>query len=139
MVIETEPAAADTEPVKQIFDGIGSALDALVNALNEITGAAREIGAGNVLVKMQKRSEQDELIQARQDVVEKLKEIIADVRSASDQVAASSQELTAQASHLQEIIAFFKVDTEARVRQPRRSLPLPSPCERKRPLLAGMV
>ncbi len=100
LAIETEPADGDTDSVKQIFDGIGSALGVLINALNEITGAAREIAGGNLLVKMKKRSEQDELIQALQDMVEKLKEIITDVRGAADQVASGSQELSSSSQEV---------------------------------------
>ena len=94
LTIATESADADTEPVKKVFDGIGSAVGTLISALNELTAAAREIAAGNLLVKMKKRSEQDDLIQALQDMVEKLKEIITDVRGAADQVASGSQELS---------------------------------------------
>ena len=100
LVIETEPADADTDSVKQIFDGIGSALGTLIKALNEITGMAREIAGGNLQVKMEKRSEQDELIQALQDMVEKLKEIITDVRGAADQVASGSQELSSSSQQV---------------------------------------
>ncbi len=100
LAIETEPADADTGSVKQVFDGIGSALGTLIKALNEITVAAREIAGGNLLVKMQKRSEQDELIQALHDMVEKLKEIITDVRGAADQVASGSQELSSSSQQV---------------------------------------
>ncbi len=100
LALETEPADTDTAPVKQVYDGIGSAVGALINALNEITGTAREIAAGNLLVKMKKRSGQDELIQALQDMVEKLKEIITDVRGAADQVASGSQELSSSSQQV---------------------------------------
>ncbi len=100
LAIETEPADTDTESVKQIFDGIGSALTTLITALNEITNMAREIAGGNLLVKMKKRSEQDELIQALQDMAEKLKEIITDVRGAADQVACGSEELSSSSQQV---------------------------------------
>ena len=41
-------------------------------------------------------------------------------------MASTSEELTAQAAHLQETIAFFKVETEARFRPQGRSLPPPA-------------
>ena len=100
LAIETEPADSDTAPVKQVYDGIGSAVGTLINALHEITGTAREIAGGNLLVKMKKRSDQDELIQALQDMVEKLKEIITDVRGAADQVASGSQELSSSSQQV---------------------------------------
>ncbi|PKN21500.1 MAG: chemotaxis protein [Deltaproteobacteria bacterium HGW-Deltaproteobacteria-3] len=100
LAIETEPADSDTAPVKQVYDGIGSAVGTLIHALNEITGTAREIAAGNLLVKMKKRSDQDELIQALQNMVEKLKEIITDVRGAADQVASGSQELSSSSQQV---------------------------------------
>ena len=98
--IETEPADSDTEPVKQVYDGIGSAVGILISALHEITVTAREIAGGNLLVNMKKRSDQDELIQALQDMVEKLKEIITDVRGAADQVASGSQELSSSSQQV---------------------------------------
>ncbi|MFA7383397.1 MAG: methyl-accepting chemotaxis protein [Desulfurivibrionaceae bacterium] len=94
LAIETEQADSDTAPVKQVYQGIDSAVGTLIKALNEITATAREIAAGNLLVRMKKRSDHDELIQALQDMVEKLKEIITDVRGAADQVASGSQELS---------------------------------------------
>ena len=100
LTIETEPADSDTEPVKQVFDGIGAALGTLTKALNEITVAAREIAGGNLLVTMKRRSEQDELIQALQEMVGKIKEIITDVRGAADQVASGSQELSSSSQQV---------------------------------------
>ncbi|MEW6500142.1 MAG: PAS domain-containing protein, partial [Thermodesulfobacteriota bacterium] len=94
ITVETEPADSDTAAVKQVFDGIGAAVSSLVAALNEITGVAREIAGGNLMVSLRKRSDEDQLIQALQDMTARLKEIITDVRAAADQVAAGSQELS---------------------------------------------
>ncbi|MGV1099557.1 methyl-accepting chemotaxis protein [Thiovibrio sp. JS02] len=98
--LETEPADADTESVKKVFEGIGGAVGYLVDALKDITGAAREIAAGNLTVKLRKRSEVDELLQALEDMVSKLKEIITDVRGAADQVASGSQELSSSSQQV---------------------------------------
>ena len=100
LAVATEQADADTEPVKQVFDGIGSAVATLISALQGITAAAREIAGGNLLVKLNKRGEQDDLIQALQDMVEKLKEIITDVSAAADNVASGSQELNSSSQQV---------------------------------------
>ncbi len=98
--LETEPADDDTAPVKKVFDGIGDAVSILVAALNDITNAARDISEGNLMVKLDKRSEEDELLQALEDMVSKLKEIITDVRAAADQVASGSQELSSSSQQV---------------------------------------
>ena len=92
--IASEPADADTQSVKQVFDGIGSAVQTLITSMNEITQVARQIAEGNLLVTINKRSDQDDMIQALQNMTEKLKDIITDVRAAADQVAAGSGELS---------------------------------------------
>jgi PAS domain S-box-containing protein len=81
--IEAEPADADTQTVKQVFDSIGSAIGRLIQTVTEITATAREIAEGNLLVKMDKRSEQDELIQALQDMVTTLREVATQAESIS--------------------------------------------------------
>ncbi|MFA6900093.1 MAG: methyl-accepting chemotaxis protein [Desulfurivibrionaceae bacterium] len=100
LAIKAEPADADTQAVKQVFDGIGSAVETLIVSMNEITHVAREIAEGNLLVKMTKRSAQDDLIQALQDMAEKLNAIIMDVRAAADQVASGSQELSSSSQQV---------------------------------------
>lgn len=95
--IATERADADTEPVKKVFEEIGTALKILTEALNTITGAASEIAGGNLLVELNKRSEQDALMQALQDMVQKLKAVIRDAQAAADHVAAGSVELSSTA------------------------------------------
>ncbi|MBN2232107.1 MAG: hypothetical protein JW781_04695, partial [Deltaproteobacteria bacterium] len=83
LAITAEPADADTQTVKQVFDSIGSAIGRLINTLSEITVTAREIAGGNLLVKMEKRSEEDELIQALQDMVTTLSEVATQAESIS--------------------------------------------------------
>ncbi|MEW6593551.1 MAG: methyl-accepting chemotaxis protein [Thermodesulfobacteriota bacterium] len=95
--IATERADADTEPVKKVFEEIGSALKTLTDALNTITAAASEIAGGNLLVELNKRSEQDALMQALQDMVQKLKAVIRDAQAAAEHVAAGSVELSSTA------------------------------------------
>ena len=94
LAIETEPADTDTAPVKQVFDGIGSAVRALISAMNEITTAAQAVAEGDLLVTLRKRSDADQLIQALQNMTAKLKDVLTDVRTAADQVAAGSHELS---------------------------------------------
>ena len=77
-----------------------SAMGSMVDALKEITGAAKQVAQGNLLVEIKKRSDQDELLEALQDMVSKLKEVVLEVQSSADNVASGSQELSASAQQM---------------------------------------
>ncbi len=75
-------------------------MNQLLSALNLITSNAREVAQGNLTVVIKKRSEQDELMQALGEMVEKLKVVVREVQAAADNVAAGSQELSSTAQQM---------------------------------------
>ncbi|GAM11681.1 methyl-accepting chemotaxis protein 4 [Geobacter sp. OR-1] len=76
------------------FNSVKNNLNILIGATNGITAAAREIAKGNLMVELQERSPDDELMHALLKMVEKLSSVVAEVKSASDNVASGSQELS---------------------------------------------
>ena len=82
------------------FNEIKNNLNVLIEAMNEITRAAEQIAAGNLIVDMRERSEQDKLIQSLAQMVEKLTEVVTSVQSASDNVAARSQEMSSKTEQI---------------------------------------
>ena len=82
------------------FNAIKNNLNVLINAINTITANAREVANGNLMVDLKKRSEEDELMGALQNMVEKLRSVVGDVVSAADNVASGSQQLSATAQQL---------------------------------------
>ncbi len=82
------------------FNEIKNNLNVLIEAMNEITKAAEQIAAGNLMVDMRERSEQDKLIQSLALMVEKLTEVVGSVQSASDNVAARSQEMSSKTEQI---------------------------------------
>ena len=82
------------------FNEIKNNLNVLIEAMNEITRAAEQIAAGNLMVDMRERSEQDKLIQSLSKMVEKLTEVVGNVQSASDNVAARSHEMSSKTEQI---------------------------------------
>jgi len=77
------------------FNVIKNNLNVLIDAINTITANAREIAGGNLMMDIKKRSAEDELMEALQNMVAKLRHVVGDVMSAADNVAAGSQQLSA--------------------------------------------
>ena len=67
------------------FNEIKNNLNVLIEAMNEITGVAEEIADGNLMVDVRERSEQDKLMQALVQMVERLTEVVTNVQSRSGQ------------------------------------------------------
>ena len=76
------------------------AMQRMVEALNSITANAREVARGNLMVDLKKRSPEDELMAALQNMVDKLKEVVTEVQSAADYVASGSQQLASSAQEM---------------------------------------
>ncbi|HIJ91303.1 MAG: methyl-accepting chemotaxis protein, partial [Desulfobulbaceae bacterium] len=58
--------------------------------------------------------------------IQQFDQVIQANSAAAEEMASTSEELTAQAAHLQETIAFFKVEIEGGQKTPGRSQPLPA-------------
>ena len=82
------------------FNEIKNNLNVLITAMQEITAVAQEIAGGNLAVTVKERSEQDQLMQALSLMVEKVGEVVANVLSASDQVASGSEAMTTTTEQL---------------------------------------
>ena len=82
------------------FNAIKNNLNVLIEAINNITENANEVANGNLMVVLKKRSEEDALMEALQNMVTKLKDIVREVQSAADNVASGSQELSASAQQM---------------------------------------
>ncbi len=98
------------------FNNIIMSINLLIDSNNQIIEKAKLIAKGDLMVELHKRSEQDGLIQALQDMVKAISNIITEVQSAAQNVAdgssaisASSQQLTQgaseQASSVEEVSA----------------------------------
>ena len=76
------------------------AMQRMVEALNAITANAREVAKGNLLVDLKQRGPEDELMAALHAMVDKLKEVVMEVKSSADNVAGGSQQLAANAQEM---------------------------------------
>ena len=91
-----------TAEYKGQYNLIKSNLNTLVEATNRITEAAKEVANGNLMVNLKERSPEDELMHALSAMVGKLIEIVTDVKSAADNVAGGSVELSSSAQSMSE-------------------------------------
>ena len=100
--VQTDVAAndEDTNAIAKNFEQINTALKQNIIALKGITDAAKQVGQGNLMVDLKKRSENDELMESLGNMVDKLKEIVREVQAAADGVATGGQELSATAQSL---------------------------------------
>ena len=82
------------------YNVIKSNLNVLIEALNRITAGAREVAGGNLMVNLQERSANDELMKALISMVRQLTSVVSEVKSAADNVAAGSLELSSGAESM---------------------------------------
>jgi methyl-accepting chemotaxis protein len=82
------------------FNEIKTNLNVLIEATNKITVAAKEVAQGNLMVELRERSPQDELMQALAAMVDKLMEVVTEVKGGSDNVASGSEQLSAGATQM---------------------------------------
>ena len=82
------------------FNSIKNNLNVLIQALHRITAGAREVSQGNLMVELNERSDNDELMKALIAMVRQLTSVVSEVKSAADNVAAGSQELSSGAENV---------------------------------------
>jgi methyl-accepting chemotaxis protein len=98
----------------------GKLINEIVPQIQKTAELVHEIDAAS--------NEQARGIDENARAIQQFDQVIQANSAAAEEMASTSEELTAQAAHLQETIAFFKVETEARFRpQGGRPLPLPAP------------
>src|SRR5208337_1111159 len=83
-------APKPTEAYNGDFNEIKLNLNVLIDAMNEVTKVSQEIAGGNLMVEVRERSDRDGLMRALKSMVEKLTEVVNDVKAAADNVASGS-------------------------------------------------
>ncbi|MEI8396477.1 MAG: methyl-accepting chemotaxis protein, partial [Rhodospirillaceae bacterium] len=81
-------------------DVLGIALEAMITNLRATAEIAREVAKGNLTVEAKRLSDKDAMGIALESMIEKLREVVTDVNSAAENVAAGSEELSASAETL---------------------------------------
>jgi methyl-accepting chemotaxis protein len=62
--------------------------------MNTITRLAKQMAEGDLTVEVQERSEQDELMEALNNMIQRLNEVLTNVKLATNNVATSSQQMS---------------------------------------------
>ncbi len=81
-------------------DELMRAIAGMIAATKRVSEIAIELSNGNLKVDVRERSEQDELMLALRRMVQKLLEVMQDVKTASNNVATGAQELSASSETL---------------------------------------
>src|SRR5574341_418842 len=84
----------------KLAEGDLTAMKNMIESLREMSGAAEQIAAGDLTADVKVRSGKDALGHSLSKMVVRLREVIADVKTASDNVASGSQQLSAGAEQL---------------------------------------
>ncbi len=82
------------------FNTIKENLNSLIQALNEIALTAEKIAGGDLTVKIQARSENDQLMKALDKMVQDLSAIARNLQAAAEQVESGSQQISAGGQQL---------------------------------------
>ena len=90
------------EEYKGDFNKIKNNINSLIKAVEMITDRAIRISEGDLTVKLELRSDKDELMLALSNMVEKLQEIVQGIIDGAENVAAASQQLSSSSQQLSE-------------------------------------
>jgi PAS domain S-box-containing protein len=77
-----------------IFKQLQETTNSLIRVNREIVEKAKLIAGGDLTLQIQRRSEDDELLQALKDMVEAISFVISEVKTATENVATSSGEMS---------------------------------------------
>jgi methyl-accepting chemotaxis protein len=89
-----------TDNFKGDFNKIINNINILIRSNAEIIEKAKLIAEGNLTVDLNKRSENDELIQSLNNMVKATANIIGEFKSASDNITASSQQMSSTSQEM---------------------------------------
>ncbi len=89
-----------TETYRGDFNQIKNNLNSLIDALNEVTDIAQEIASGNLCVEAVKRSDQDRLLEALDNMIQNLSRFASDVQTASSQIASGSEQMSSSSQQM---------------------------------------
>ncbi|MBU0991195.1 MAG: MCP four helix bundle domain-containing protein [Proteobacteria bacterium] len=84
------------------FNEIKNNVNALIHATNEVSKISQEISKGNLKVAIEKRSENDSLMESLSKMVEDLTKIVVNVQTASNQVSTGSQHINTASQQMAE-------------------------------------
>ncbi len=82
------------------FNTIKNNLNVLIDAMQKVTQVSQQIAGGNLQVDVRERSERDELMKALASMVQRLSEVVINVKGAADQVASGANELSSSSGQL---------------------------------------
>lgn len=83
-----------TDEYKGDFNIIKSNLNSLIDAINMIADRAKKIAKGDLTVKLDKRSEDDELMQALSEMVNKLSEVVTNIINGAENISMASSQMS---------------------------------------------
>ncbi len=89
-----------TDEYKGEFNTIKNNLNNLIDALTMISNNAKKISEGDLTVTIEKRSENDQLLIALSNMVEKLKEVVSTVISGAENISSASQEMSSNSQQV---------------------------------------
>ncbi|MBF0344509.1 MAG: MCP four helix bundle domain-containing protein [Nitrospirae bacterium] len=89
-----------TEEYKGDFNNIKANLNTLIEATNTITAIAKTIAQGDLTIDIQERSDRDELMRSLAMMVEKLTDVLYEIKSTSGNVTDGSNALSAASEEL---------------------------------------
>ena len=82
------------------FNDIKNNLNQLIKATNDIIVKANAMAQGDLTIQLQKRSQNDGLMEALGNMVDQLKNIVISVTGAADNVSSGSEEMSSSAQQL---------------------------------------
>ncbi|WP_462325037.1 methyl-accepting chemotaxis protein, partial [Desulfoplanes sp.] len=91
-----------SEKYRGDFNEIKNNINMLIDSMHEITGIAQNLSQGNLELKVEKRSNQDQLMEALADMVRELQKIVHWVQDSADNVASGSREMSSSSQQLSE-------------------------------------
>lgn len=100
--IDMKVAAADEDTLEtsRMFTDINNAVHQTVKANREVVSKAQMIAAGDLTVTLEKRSENDELMQSLTDMVKSTGKIISEFKLAAENISSSSQQMSSTAQEM---------------------------------------
>lgn len=84
------------------FNKIKNNINSLIRAIEMITDRAKRISDGDLTVKLELRSDKDELMLALTNMVDKLQKIVQGIIEGAEYIAAASQQLSSSSQQLSE-------------------------------------
>ncbi|HEX2934687.1 MAG TPA: MCP four helix bundle domain-containing protein [Bacteroidales bacterium] len=100
--LATDNADEDTQQVKEIFDQIYKAVNSLVESMRAITEKAKAVAKGDLTITLQKRSDNDELMEALDEMVRSNANVIGEFKAAIENIVLASQQLQMVAVQISE-------------------------------------